>query len=92
MEFIKENNRIYIENESKQVIAEVTFPELKENVVNLNHTFVDGSLRGQGVAGKLVEAAAIEVRQNNKKLIPTCSYAVHWFETHKEYEDIIYKK
>lgn len=37
------------------VLAEVTFPAEDGSVVNINHTFVDESLRGQGIAGKLLE-------------------------------------
>ena len=57
MEFEKGTNRLYKEDENGKLIAEVTFPETAPGVYTINHTFVDGSLRGQGVAGKLVQAA-----------------------------------
>nr|WP_319488456.1 GNAT family N-acetyltransferase [uncultured Caproiciproducens sp.] len=88
MEFIYEQNRIYVKNESGLVIAEVTFPDIDAQTVNIDHTFVDDSLRGQGIAGKLLEAAASTLRQQNRKACLTCSYAVKWFEKHPEYCDL----
>ena len=55
MELIHQENRIYAENDAGKVIAEVTFPQENDSTVCLDHTFVDDSLRGQGVAGKLVK-------------------------------------
>lgn len=88
LEFIYEKNRIYAKNESGIVVAEVTFPDVDEQNVNINHTFVDDSLRGQGIAGKLMEAAASTLRQQNRKACLTCSYAIKWFENHPEYCDL----
>lgn len=89
MEFIHERNRIYAENEEGMRVAEVTFPEYREQVVNVNHTFVDTSLRGQGIAGKLMEELVKQLKEENKKVILTCSYADMWFEKHKQYDDLI---
>lgn len=89
MEFKHDSNRIYLENEEGNMIAEVTFPEVKENVVNINHTFVDDSLRGQGIAGKLMEEVVKRLKAENKKAYLTCSYAIMWFEKNKQYSDLI---
>ena len=70
-------------------LAEVDFPELEAGLVDINHTFVDDSLRGQGIAGKLMEAAADYLRSQGKKSVISCSYAVKWFEKHPEYQDIL---
>lgn len=89
MNFEYEENRIYLNNGQGLMIAEVTFPAVSEHVVNINHTFVDPSLRGQGVADKLLRHAADLIREQNKKAILTCSYAIVWFERHPEYKDLI---
>lgn len=94
MDFIYESNRIYRIDENNKVIAEVTFPSISDtmtsnNTVNINHTFVDNSLRGQGVAGQLMVAVAKKLREENKKAILTCSYAISWFEKNDEYSDIL---
>ena len=77
----------YDENQEKK--GEVTFPLIDQNTVDINHTFVDASLRGMGMAGKLMEAAAQEIRRKGKKAVLTCSYEVKWFDSHKEYQDIL---
>jgi len=92
MEFQYESNRIYLENEEGKLIAEVTFPTIKDQLVNINHTFVDDSLRGQGIAGKLMEAVAEKLVKENYKAVLTCSYAVRWFEKNTQYEAIISKE
>ncbi|MFZ2537663.1 MAG: GNAT family N-acetyltransferase [Oscillospiraceae bacterium] len=89
MNFIIEKNRIYVNNESNQMVAEVTFPNISDDVVEINHTFVDDSLRGQGVAGKLLEMATSKIREDHKKVKPTCSFAVKWFEKNIAYQDLL---
>lgn len=92
MEFKYESNRIYMDNDQGDTIAEVTFPDVKEQVVNINHTYVDDSLRGQGIAAKLMIEVANQLRKEGKKAILTCSYAVNWFNKNKEYDDILEEK
>ncbi len=89
MEFKKEIDRIYLQNEGDQVIAEVLFPIGSDGLHNITHTVVDSSLQGQGMAGKLVKAAAEAIRAEGSKTHLTCSYAVKWFEKHPEYSDIL---
>ncbi len=88
MDFKYEKNRIFLEDESGECIAEVTFPDVSNNRVNVNHTYVNRCLRGQGIADKLMTALAADLRKNNKKATATCSYAVDWFEKHPDYEDV----
>lgn len=88
MEFNYSENRIYLTDKTGKTIAEVTFPAVSKDVVNIDHTFVDDSLRGQGIASDLLLAVAQELRKTQKKALPTCSYAVHWFSTHPEYGDV----
>lgn len=80
MEFFKEDSRIYSLDENKKVIAEITFEEIEKGIFNINHTFVDESLRGQGIASKLVEMAVEEIQKRNGKVQATCVYAKNWLE------------
>lgn len=91
MEFVHESNKIYLANEEGNSIAEVTFPTVQEQVVNVNHTYVDDSLRGQGIAGQLMEELVQQLKAENKKAVLSCSYAVSWFDKNKQYEDLVYK-
>lgn len=83
MEFIKEENRIYLENDEGKIIAEITFEERQNGVYDINHTFVDESLRGQGVAGKLVEEAVKAIEEKQGKVTASCSYASKWLEKNR---------
>lgn len=89
MELIYESNRIYGRNDTGELIAEVTFPTIDATTVDIDHTFVDQSLRGQGVANQLLLAAAEHIRAQGKKAVLTCSYAVRWFETHPEHSHLL---
>lgn len=91
MNFIHENNKIYLNDENKHMIAVVTFPKIADNTVNIDHTYVDASLRGQGVASKLMEEAVAQLRENNLKAKLSCSYAVKWFQEHPECSDVVAK-
>ena len=80
MEFTKTNDGFVKYDENGRVIAEITyFPTNNPNVVVADHTFVDPSLRGQGVAGKLLDALVEDMAEQNKKIKPACSYVVKKF-------------
>ncbi|MDE7440991.1 MAG: N-acetyltransferase [Muribaculaceae bacterium] len=87
MEFVVEKDRIYAEDSDGKLLAEVTFPT-KGSVSTIDHTFVDDSLRGQGIAGKLVKMATDTILAEGNKIAATCPYAVSWFEKHPEYKVI----
>jgi len=92
MEFKIENNRVFLENENGKMIGEITFPKIFENVVNINHTFVDESLRGQGIASKLMKKAVMKIREENLKAYPTCFFAEEWLKNHEDFSDIYLEK
>lgn len=89
MEFKKSENRIWLENEQGQELAFVSFPAEGEQTVLVDHTVVDGSLRGQGVAGKLMEVLVEELQGSQRKAALSCSYAVKWFAQHPEHQDCL---
>ena len=83
------DNRIYMNDENGKMIAEVTFPNLDDNTIVIDHTFVDDSLRGQGIAAKLMLEVINYAKSNNKKIKATCSYALKWFEKNRDgYKDL----
>lgn len=89
MDFVHNPNQIAVYTPDYLVIAEVTFPNVDAGTVDVNHTYVDDVLRGQGVAGKLMEELVLELKKSNKKAVLTCPYAIKWFEKHPEYSDLI---
>lgn len=91
MEWIYTKGRIFAEDEKGKLLAEVTFPKISENTVDINHTFVDDSLRGQGIAGKLMERTVKVLEQLDQKAVCSCSYAQAWFLKHPQYERLLQK-
>ena len=83
MNFTTEKNRIYYEADGK-LLAEITFIDSDENSMTINHTFVDDSLRGQGIASQLVQAAVNEIKKQKKHVKASCSSAVNCLAKHPD--------
>ncbi len=86
----QEANKISLNDDNDHMLAVVTFPKVEEGVVNLDHTFVDPSLRGQGVGSTLMDAAVEYFRANHLKVKPTCSFASKYFDEHPESHDVLF--
>lgn len=85
-----EDGRIYSKNENNELLAETTFVFIGDNKVNIDHTYVNPILRGQGVAGKMLEVVAEYLSEKGLKATASCSYANAWLKKHREsYSDII---
>ena len=61
------------------LLGEVTYT-VNAGVLTLWHTGVRDALRGQGVAGKLVDAAVAHAEAAGLKVQPLCSYAARRFD------------
>lgn len=79
-----EDKIVYLSEDEKTVLAEIDFPLTGEKEVTITHTFVDNSLRGQGIAGKLMEQALAINKEKGYTIKATCSYAVHYLEKHPQ--------
>lgn len=85
-----EPGRVYYVDETNTCLAEATFVFLDNRTVDINHTYVDPTLRGQGVAGEMMEAVALQLRQDGLKAVASCSYANAWLNKHRDsYADVI---
>ena len=61
---------------------------LDDDVMIMESTFVEESLRGQDVALDLLDLAAEYARQNDYKMKAVCSYVVKMFERSDRYDDV----
>ncbi|SEJ76304.1 hypothetical protein SAMN04488127_2743 [Bhargavaea ginsengi] len=77
----------FVHEENGKRDAEITWTKMGDVMV-MDHTFVDPSLRGGGVAKKLLDRAADYARENNYKMEAVCSYVVTAFDRYDEYEDV----
>ena len=83
MELIYSPHRIYAQGPDGACIAVV-----RPGVWNIDHTFVDASLRGQGAAECLVRAVIEQAQEAGIRLTATCSYASAWFARHPECQSL----
>ena len=89
MDFQKQEGRIFALGTNGELLAEVTFPTGPDDIADMNHTFVDESLLGQGVANQLLQAAAQELRAQGRKTKTSCWYAAQWFAKHPQEQDLL---
>lgn len=52
-------------------------------------TYIHPNYRGRGFAGKLMLVAIEYAKKNGFKIVPICSYALYFFEKHREYKDVV---
>lgn len=79
----------FIAREGERV-AELTFSAGGDGkLVMLDHTEVSDSLRGQGIARKLVEEAVGWARREKIKLVPVCPFAKAVFDREPSFHDVL---
>jgi predicted GNAT family acetyltransferase len=77
----------FIEREGKR-LAEQAYQRLEERRVVIVHTEVDASLRGQGVARRLLDTAVAWARATGTRVKATCPYAKAQFEKDASIRDV----
>ena len=70
---------------------EVAFTEyrLHDGSMTLPHTVVPESFAGQGVGGRLAEAALSYAREQGLEVIPTCSFIAGYIARHPQWHDLV---
>ena len=58
------------------------------DVLAIVHTYTPPTLRGQGLASRLVGEMLVDVRRQGLKIDPQCSFIVDYFERHPEVNDL----
>ncbi|MEJ2113908.1 MAG: GNAT family N-acetyltransferase [Flavobacteriaceae bacterium] len=82
----KENDRFIIYSEGKESFIEY---RINDDEINLYHTYTDPGLRGKGLAALVVRAAFEYAKENNLKVLPTCSYVQAFIKRNDEYSALI---
>ncbi|MFB4168563.1 GNAT family N-acetyltransferase [Virgibacillus sp. JSM 102003] len=85
----KGGNKFFVGEDEQNPLGEITFEPSGDNVLIIDHTYVADELRGQGMAGKLVDRVVRYAREEGKKIKPTCSYAKDKLEKTPEYHDVL---
>lgn len=84
-----QNGEFFAVNEAGQRIAEISYVWNGEHKIIANHTWVDDSLRGQGIARELLDVLVAFARENNLKIVATCSYVDVMFRRDKSLSDVV---
>ena len=82
-------NKFYIGENEQDAIAETTYIPKGEAEYIVNRTFVDESLRGQGVGLLLLDKMVELARQENRKIIPHCSFVKVMMNRMEKYKDVL---
>jgi predicted GNAT family acetyltransferase len=72
-----------------QRIAEMTYSRSNPSRVVVDHTYVDPSLRGHGVARQLQDAMVAWARETGTKVVPVCSYVKVQFDRDPSIRDVL---
>lgn len=70
-------------------LAEMTYAGSAGGTATVDHTWVSDSLRGQGVAKRLVDACVQWARASGTRIVPKCSYARAVFKRHEDLQDVL---
>lgn len=89
MDIKKGSNRFYIGDSEESAIAEITFIDKDKDTIVIDHTYVSHDLRGKGIASELVGKVVQFAKEENKKVIPVCSFAKEEFIKHKDYLSVL---
>lgn len=70
-------------------IGEMTYSRTNPSLVVVDHTYVDPSLRGQGIAQHLQDAMVAWARETGTKVVPLCSYVKVQFDRNASIHDVL---
>ncbi|GGB06932.1 N-acetyltransferase [Macrococcus hajekii] len=79
----------YLGDSESKPDAMMTYVSNGDDKIVIDHTEVSEELQGQGKGKELVEAAVQYARDNNKKIVPVCTYAKKVLEENKDYQDVL---
>ncbi len=91
MEIKQGTNKFYVGNSENDFEAEITYQDLDGKTLVVDHTFVDPSLRGQGIARKLVDVVIEKARSEEKVIDPVCPYVKDVMTKDESTHDILKK-
>ena len=66
----------------------ISYKERDDKLV-YDHTIVPQELGGRGVGSALVKEALNYARENDKKVVPQCSFVSSYIDKHPDYQDLL---
>jgi predicted GNAT family acetyltransferase len=77
----REHNRFLFAQDGEE--AQLVY-QVNANRLVLIHTEVPESFRGQGIGGRLVQAAVDRASKSGETVVPLCPYARKWLQDHTD--------
>ena len=69
--------------------GELTYTRVSPTKIIADHTGVDDSLRGTGVARALVDRLVADARRDGIRIVPQCSYVLAQFRRNPDWSDVM---
>lgn len=87
---VEDRGRVsYILDDSQQEIGYLTFTIAPDQIAIVEHTVVDPSYQGLGLAGDLATAFFSYCIELGLRVCPMCSYIVTYLKRHPELQDMV---
>lgn len=86
------DGRLWIGDDERNPLAVIEYKPLEKNVFVVTSTRVRPELRGQSIAGILLDQLSDLARKEGFKLKAQCSYVVKKFNLDSKYDDINIEK
>ncbi len=89
MTFTIEKERITAVHADGVPMGYITFPRVRNNLVNINLVVTHPRFRGQGVAESMMEALLIHLDVRKQKAALTAPLAQQYLERHREWRHLL---
>jgi uncharacterized protein len=63
--------------------------QMRGQEIAFTHTQTEDRFRGQGIAGRLVQATLDQARDRNLAVLPYCPFVKGWITGHREYAGLV---
>lgn len=85
----KESKGVFYISHGDQEVANMTYSKAGSTLIIIDHTEVDGSLRGSGAGLAMVVEAVEWARKNKFKIMPLCPFAASVFKKQPQFADVL---
>ena len=83
---------VFLVIEDGRELGEMTYGLEAGGPMDIDHTWVDPSQRGRGLARALVDAGVAFARADSLKIRPICSYVVDVFRSDASLADVAWRR